>query len=88
VRKWHDARNTGLRDKAETILHQELRRDELQGRNAGRWKGPECKIGMKNPGTRRQLRLEIERTSEELDRKAFGLEFVKRATDCPAGCGK
>jgi hypothetical protein len=28
--------------------------------------------------TRRQLRLKIQRTSEEFDREAFGLEFIKR----------
>jgi hypothetical protein len=27
------------------------------------WKSPECKIGIKNPGTRWQLHLKIERTS-------------------------
>jgi hypothetical protein len=32
------------------------------------WKGPEFKIGVKNPVTRRQLRLKIERTSEGIDR--------------------
>jgi hypothetical protein len=57
-----------------------------------RWKGPECNNGIrdrglrqqlrgskwiKNPGTRRQLPLKIKRTSEEFNRKAFGLEFVK-----------
>jgi hypothetical protein len=42
--------------------------------------GPECKIGIKNQSTRRQLHLKIDRTSEEFDRKAFGLELVKRAT--------
>jgi hypothetical protein len=35
---------------------------------------------MENPGRRRQLRLKIDRTSEEFDRKAFGLQFVKLAT--------
>jgi hypothetical protein len=43
------------------------------------WKGPECKIGIKDLGTRWELRLKIERTSQMIDRKAFGLEFVKRA---------
>jgi hypothetical protein len=58
------------------------------------WKGPGCNNGMRdedlkqklrgnerinNSGIRRLLRLKIERTSEELDRKTFGLEFVKRA---------
>jgi hypothetical protein len=45
-----------------------------------RWKGPEGKIGIKDLYTRRQLLLKIERTSEGMDRKAFGFEFVKRAT--------
>jgi hypothetical protein len=40
------------------------------------WKSPECKIGIKDPGIRRQLRLKIERTSDWFDRKALGLEFV------------
>jgi hypothetical protein len=38
-----------------------------------------------NPGTRRQLLLKIKRISEEFDRKAFGLEFVKRATGMSSG---
>jgi hypothetical protein len=45
-----------------------------------RWKGLECKIGIKNPGTRQQLRRKFERTSEEFDRNACRLEFMKRAT--------
>jgi hypothetical protein len=49
------------------------------------WKGPECNIGIKDPGTRRQLRLKIERTSDGFDRKAFGLQFVKRAAGMPSG---
>jgi hypothetical protein len=40
------------------------------------WKGPECKIAIKDSGNRRQLHW----TSDGFDRKAFGLEFVKRAT--------
>jgi hypothetical protein len=32
----------------------------------------------KYPGIRRQMRLRIERTSDRIDRKVFGLEFVKR----------
>jgi hypothetical protein len=58
-----------------------------------RLKGPECNSGIrdqglrqqlqgskriKNPGTRRQLCLKIKRTSDGVNRKAFGLEFVKR----------
>jgi hypothetical protein len=50
-----------------------------------RWKGPECEIGIRNPDTRRQLRLDIERTSEGIDRKAFGLEFGKGATGMSSG---
>jgi hypothetical protein len=44
------------------------------------WKGPECKIRLKDPDTRRQLRLKVGRTSEGINRKAFGLEFVKKET--------
>lgn len=44
------------------------------------WTGQECKIGLKDPYTRQQLRLKIEGTSEESGRKAFRLELVKRAT--------
>jgi hypothetical protein len=44
------------------------------------WKGPECKFGIKDPCTRQRLHLKIEGTSEEFDMKAFGLEFMKRAT--------
>jgi hypothetical protein len=43
------------------------------------WRGPECKIGIKYQDPRWQLHLKIERTSEGMSRKAFGLEFVKRA---------
>jgi hypothetical protein len=50
--------------------------------------GPKGKIGIKNPDPRWQLRLKIERTSEEFDRKAFGLEFVKRATGKSSGLWK
>jgi hypothetical protein len=39
----------------------------------------ECKNGIKDPGIRWQLHLKIGRTSDGLDRKAFGLEFMKRA---------
>jgi hypothetical protein len=51
-------------------------------------KDPECKIGIKDPGTRRQLHLKIERMSERIDRKAFGLRFVKRAPGMPSGFQK
>jgi hypothetical protein len=58
------------------------------------WKGLECSNDMRdqglkqqlrgnerinNSGIRRLLRHNIEGTSEELDRKTFGLEFIKRA---------
>jgi hypothetical protein len=38
-----------------------------------------------NSGVRRLLRLKIERTSEELDRKTIGLEFVKREFGISSG---
>jgi hypothetical protein len=50
-----------------------------------RWKGPEYKTGIKDPDLRRQLRLEIEMTSDGFDGKAFGLEFVKRAAGMSSG---
>jgi hypothetical protein len=40
--------------------------------------GPGMQNWNKEPPTRPSLK--IERTSEEFDRKALGLEFVKRAT--------
>jgi hypothetical protein len=43
---------------------------------------------IKNPGTRRQLNLKIERTSEEFNRKALVLEFMKRATRMFSGLRK
>jgi hypothetical protein len=46
------------------------------------------KIVIKNSDKRRQLRLKNERTSERFDRKAFGLEFVKRATGISSGLRK
>lgn len=42
-------------------------------------KGPECKMGINDPGTRWQLHLTIERTSDGFNRTAFKLEFVKQA---------
>jgi hypothetical protein len=68
-----------------------------------RWMGPECNndtrdrglrqqlqgsMQIKNPGTRWQLPLKMERTSEEFDRKAFGLEFVKWVTGISNGLWK
>jgi hypothetical protein len=48
---------------------------------------PKCK-GPDDPDTRRKLRFQIERTSEEIDRAAFGLEFAKRATGMFSGLRK
>jgi hypothetical protein len=42
-------------------------------------KGPDCWIRIKDPYIRWQLHLNIERTSEDFDGRAFRLEFVKRA---------
>jgi hypothetical protein len=42
-------------------------------------------MGIKDPGTRQQLHLKIERTLDGFDRKAFGLEFMKRATGMSSG---
>jgi hypothetical protein len=39
----------------------------------------------KKPSTRLQMLLKTKRTSEKFERKAFGLEFVKRATGMPSG---
>jgi hypothetical protein len=52
-------------------------RQQLQGR-----------MRKNNPGTRRQLRLKVERASDRIDRKAFGLEFVKRARGVFSGLRK
>jgi hypothetical protein len=41
------------------------------------WVIPEGSTGIKDPGTRRQLHLKIEWTSDGYDRKAFRLEFMK-----------
>jgi hypothetical protein len=68
-----------------------------------RLKGPECKngiryrglreqfqgkIGIKDLRTRWQLHLKSERTTSKFDRKAFGLEFVKRANGMSSGLRK
>jgi hypothetical protein len=42
--------------------------------------GPGTENWNKEPGTRWQLCLKIKTTLEEFDRKAFGSEFMKRAT--------
>jgi hypothetical protein len=52
------------------------------------WKSPECKIGIMDPGTRRQLRFKIEKTSDEIDRTAFGPQFVKTARGMFSGLRK
>jgi hypothetical protein len=49
------------------------------------WKGPECKMEIKDPGIRRQLRFKIEGTSDGFDRKASGLDIVKGSA--PSGAG-
>jgi hypothetical protein len=48
-------------------------------------KDPDCKMGIKDTGTRRQLRLKIERTSDRFDMKAFILEIAKRAAGMSTG---
>jgi hypothetical protein len=50
-----------------------------------RWMGPECKIRIKDPYTRQQLHLKIERISEEFDKKTLELEFVRRAREMDDG---
>jgi hypothetical protein len=57
------------RDTAGTTLQEESEKVERTRKNLR--KSPKCKIGLKNPGTRRQLRLQIGRTSDGLGRKAF-----------------
>jgi hypothetical protein len=67
------------------------------------WKGPERNnsirdqglrqqlqgtMRIKYPGTKRQLRLKIERTSDRIDWKAVGLELVKRAHGLFSGLRK
>jgi hypothetical protein len=68
----------------------QVERGASKGQKEGKrlWRGPECKIGIKDPGTRWQLHLEIEKTSDRIDRKAFGLEFVKRAPGMSSGLWK
>jgi hypothetical protein len=63
-------------------VEQEARKGRTEKRC---WKDPECKTGIKDPGTRRQLRLKIERTSDGFDRKAFRLELVKRGAGMSSG---
>jgi hypothetical protein len=49
---------------------------------------PECKMGRRNPDTRWQLHLKIKRTSEGINKKAFGLELMKKATVMSSGLRK
>jgi hypothetical protein len=51
-------------------------------------KGSECKMGIKEPGTRQQLHLKIGRTSGGFERKAFRLEFVEQAARMSNGLWK
>jgi hypothetical protein len=47
------------------------------------WRGPECKIGIKNPGRRQHLRLnrEFSKTLKKIE----GLEIGKRASGISSG---
>jgi hypothetical protein len=49
---------------------------------------PEGSTGIKDLGIRRQLRLKIDRTSDGFDRKAFGMDFVRRAAGMSSGLWK
>jgi hypothetical protein len=79
--KGNFVRKHSTRDNAE----QETRKGRREKR---RWKGPECKTWIKDPGRSRQPLLKIERTSHGFHRKAFGLEFVIEQPRCSAGYGK
>jgi hypothetical protein len=46
---------------------------------------PRSEIGIKDPDTRRQLRLRIKRTSDRIDGNTFRLEMVKRANEMSSG---
>jgi hypothetical protein len=46
---------------------------------------PRSEIGIRNPDTRRQLRLRIKKTSDKIDGKTFMLEMVKRANEISSG---
>jgi hypothetical protein len=46
---------------------------------------PKSSKHLNNPGTRRLLRRKIKRGAEELARKAFGLQFGKRAARSSVG---
>jgi hypothetical protein len=46
------------------------------------WNGLECKIRMKDPDTRQQLRLKMERTSDEFDRlRGHEMDLTGRLLD-------
>jgi hypothetical protein len=49
------------------------------------WKDPAGKIRIEDPDTKRQLCLKTERTSEEINRKVFKPEVVKRAVGMSSG---
>jgi hypothetical protein len=50
--------------------------------------GPKFKMRIKDPGTKRKLRLKMERISDGFDRKAFRLRFVKRGPGMSSGLRK
>jgi hypothetical protein len=92
--QWHGTGDTIARYDQDSVV-QETRKGQTFRKRC--WKGPESNDGVRqlwsskqinNPGTRRQLILKIKRTSEEFDRKAFGLKFVKRATRISSGLRK
>jgi hypothetical protein len=101
MQEWHGVGKTSAeRTEPGTRQNKKFRNDEMMGRL---WKGPECnnglrnrglsqqlrgKTGIKDPLKRQQLRLESERTTSEFDRKAFELEFVKRANGMSNGLKK
>jgi hypothetical protein len=71
---------------------EENRRLSPECKNGVRYRGLrqqfQGKIGVNDPRTRWQLRLMSERTTSEFARKAFGLEFVKRANGTCNGLRK
>jgi hypothetical protein len=87
-------RREGVARRKGNVRKNETRDNVVQGNLRGRTLGrrhqpkPECKIGMKDPGTRQQLHLKIERISDGFDRKAFRLEFVKQAAGMSSGLQK
>jgi hypothetical protein len=71
-RREHGLQRQGKHDMA-------LRTAKERTSRMNHWKGPECKIRIKDPGTIQKLCRAIERTSDGIDRKTFILEFVNRA---------